>query len=398
MKRVLHILFVVFLANVAQSQHCHTDEVHAQMLEQNPELASSYAGFDSLALAFSNREVDIQMPRHVVEIPVVVHVLYFNEEQNISDRQIHSQIQALNRDFNMDTNDWASNPEPFRWLAENSGIRFVLADRDPEGNPSNGIVRKQVGVRQIGTTEKYYKNARGGSNPWPRAHYLNVWVGETNDSILGFAIYPYLPIGEKDGIFMNYKVFGTTGTATPPFNDGRTMVHEVGHYFGLRHPWSNDDDCDTDDYIDDTPRQLEPNYTCQSFPKFSCPGEPNGDMYMNYMDYASDVCINMFTRRQVEYMHLVLSTVRSSLFDSPGLTGTKEVNAPDLLSIYPNPASGFVTLEARESMSVELLDIHGRIIRNLSLKAGQNRVEVANLNSGVYFIRFNNEVKRLVIH
>lgn len=397
MRIVLHIVFFFFTCFSALSQRCYTDDLLKEQLEQSDEFRQSHATFDSIGQAFSRGEISAPANRAFVEIPVVVHVLWRTEEQNISDKQIMSQIHALNRDFNMDTNDWVSNPEPFRWLADRANIRFALANIDQQGNPTTGIIRKNVSEENIGVSDDYYRDARGGSTAWTRAHYLNIWVGETNDSILGYAIYPNPIIGERDGIFMNYRVFGIGGNTVAPYNQGRTLVHEVGHYFGLRHPWGGDSDCSTDDYIDDTPRQEGPNFSCQNFPSFSCPDQPHGDLYMNYMDYASDACINMFTRRQVSYMHLLISTLRSSLYNSSGLSGISNPLDERDVSVYPNPTAGSVIIESKTDRIVQLYSVTGVLVGDYQLRSGQNPFDFSSLSEGVYILKTAAQSYRIVV-
>ncbi len=396
MRIVLHIICLLIVGFSAVAQHCYTDQIMEQQLDEKPALAQGYAFVDSLSQAFDRGEISAPASRSFINIPVVVHILWRTEEQNLSDERVKSQIRALNRDFNMDTNDWSMNPEPFIWKAASANIRFYLANIDPQGNPTTGIIRKQVNETSIGTSDSYYRDAAGGSTGWTRTHYLNIWVGETNDSILGYAIYPNPVIGERDGIVMNYRVFGMN-TGIPVYNDGRTCVHEVGHYFGLRHPWGNDDDCSTDDYINDTPRQQAPNFVCPDFPSFSCPDEENGDLYVNYMDYGSDGCVNMFTYRQVEYMHLLISTLRSALYHSPGLSGVNDLPVEKDLSIYPNPGIGHFIVEASAPQSASLFSMSGQFIGHYNLDRGQNPVDLSMLDEGVYFMRTEQHAHRIVI-
>src|SRR5690606_21252485 len=109
-------------------------------------------------------------------------------------------------------------------------------------------------------------------------------------------------------------------------------------YLGLNHLWDNDDDCRTDDGMQDTPIQKGPNYGCPSFPHISCGNQPNGDMFMNFMDYTNDTCMNMFTSQQVALMRAVMKTVRKTLQHSSGYTGISPA-AQNSHTLYPNPAS-----------------------------------------------------------
>ncbi len=161
----------------------------------------------------------------------------------------------------------------------------------------------------------------GGKDAWPRDSYLNVWVCNY-PSLLGFASFPGEP-AEIDGVVINYTAFGDTGTASPPFNKGRTATHEIGHWLNLRHIWGDDqtrpDTCSGTDLVDDTPNQAVDNFGTPTFPHITCNNGPDGDMFMNYMDYVDDVAMFMFTTGQVARMRAALDGPRASIKSSNAL-------------------------------------------------------------------------------
>ena len=111
-----------------------------------------------------------------------------------------------------------------------------------------------------------------------------------------------------------HSAFGTTGTATPPFHLGRTTTHEIGHFLNLFHIWGDDGDgCGGSDEVADTPNQGGPNYGTPAFPKLSCNNAPNGDLFVNYMDYTDDAAMFMLTTQQVLRMRAALDTERKGL-------------------------------------------------------------------------------------
>jgi len=126
---------------------------------------------------------------------------------------------------------------------------------------------------------------------------LNMWIGTIGGGILGYAQFPG-GSAATDGVVVDPKYFGTTGTATAPFDGGRTMTHEVGHWLNLRHIWG-DGRCNRDDFVADTPTSDRPNYGCPGFPTTHC---RSTDMTMNYMDYVNDDCMYMFSLGQKERM------------------------------------------------------------------------------------------------
>src|SRR5690606_3451761 len=178
-------------------------------------------------------------------IPVVVHVVYKTNAQNISDAQIQSQIAVLNDDFRMRNTDLSSAPAPFRAVASDARLNFELATEDPDGNPTDGIVRVKTDKASFSTVNDDIKfTAEDGSDAWPADRYLNIWVGpnllnSVGQTVLGYAQFPGGPAA-TDGVVILHSAFGTSGTAAAPFNLGRTTTHEVGHWLNLRHIWGDD--------------------------------------------------------------------------------------------------------------------------------------------------------------
>ena len=251
----------------------------------------------------------------VVTIPVVIHVVYNTASQNISDAQVNSQMTILNNDFRKLNSDISLLPSVFAGLAADCEIQFCLAQRDPSGNPTTGIVRKSTTTTSFSSNDNIKRSANGGSDAWPAGNYLNIWVGNLSGGLLGYAQFPG-GTASTDGVVILNSAFGNTGTAAAPFNKGRTATHEVGHWLNLRHIWG-DASCGNDQ-VTDTPTQQTSNYGCPSFPKVTCSNGPNGDLHMNYMDYTNDACMYMFTTGQKTRMLASLNTTRASLLTSQG--------------------------------------------------------------------------------
>ena len=249
----------------------------------------------------------------IVTIPVVVHVVYNTSAENISTAQVISQIDVLNEDFrrlNSDANNtWAQ--------AADTEIEFCLATVDPNGNSTNGINRVSTNVSAFGTNDEVKFASSGGANAWPAADYMNFWVCDISGGILGYAQFPG-GNPATDGIVCDYQYFGTTGTATAPFNLGRTATHEVGHWLNLRHIWG-DGNCNADDFVADTPTSDAANYGCASG-HVSC---SSTDMVQNYMDYSDDACMNLFTAGQRDRMQALFGAggSKASLLNSNGCGG-----------------------------------------------------------------------------
>ncbi len=295
---------------------CGTIEVHEELLKKSKRYADARKKIESEAQNFlrTNRILERQQ---IVKIPVVVHVVWNAIEENIPDTQIQSQIDILNRDYRKKNSDVSKVPEVWKDLVGDARIEFYLANIDPEGNQSNGITRTQSSVEAFNHLADDVKSvAKGGVDPWPSDRYLNIWVCRLNRGLLGYSQFPGGP-PETDGVVIGYTYFGTNGTATHPFHLGRTATHEIGHWLNLNHIWGDDmGACSGSDNVSDTPNQGDSNDGSPDFPHITCDNGPNGDMFMNYMDYVNDDSMFMFTVEQVIRMEACLQGPRSSFLNN----------------------------------------------------------------------------------
>lgn len=280
----------------------------------------------------------------VIRIPVVVHVIHHTDEENLDQGQIESQIEALSRDYRLRNDDRSDVPDPFQGFVVDTLIEFALAVRDPQGNTTTGITRTRTSTAEFPynpldrrATEKLdnmIKHDEFGKAAWPRDDYLNMWTCSIEGGLLGYAQFPGGP-ASTDGIVINNTAFGSTGLAQPPFNLGRTAVHEVGHYLNVLHIWGDDaGGCLGSDNVHDTPNQAGSNGSNVrkgDFPHITCNNGPHGDMFMNYMDYVDDDTMVMFTKGQFERMNAALEGPRRSLALSKGLApvGTERLALSD---------------------------------------------------------------------
>ncbi|MGS2725849.1 zinc metalloprotease [Psychroserpens sp. BH13MA-6] len=225
----------------------------------------------------------------VITIPVYVHVIYSNSQQNISSTQINSQISVLNQDFRGTNNDANQVPNEFAGLVADSEIQFSLA----------GTFRYPDSRSSWGTNDAM----KAAYPPITPDTHLNIWVCNIGGGILGYAQFPGGP-SATDGVVVSPQYFGNTGYVAAPFDEGRTTTHEVGHYLNLRHIWG-DGRCNRDDYVADTPTSDGPNYGCPSYPTVNC---RSNDMTMNYMDYVDDACMYMFSEGQKTRMRSIFQS------------------------------------------------------------------------------------------
>jgi len=324
--------------NTPRSRSCATMEVHRRLLSRDPSYARARAQIENQARILQQSGGPAARPG-VTRIPVVVHVVSNTAAQNISDAQIASQIDVLNRDFRRTNPDVSSTPAAFLPLATDSRVEFFLANVDPNGAPTNGITRRQTTVASFGSDDAVKSQATGGTNAWPADRYLNIWVCQLSGGLLGYAQFPGGPAA-NDGVVILHSAFGTVGTAAPPFHLGRTATHEIGHWLNLNHIWGDDGTgCSGTDNVADTPNQGGPNTGTPTFPRVSCSNGPNGDMFMNYMDYVDDPAMVMFSAGQVARMQACLDGPRSSIGSAAG--GARASSSP-VVSWGANRIDAFV--------------------------------------------------------
>ena len=261
----------------------------------------------------------------VIRIPVVVHIIHNGDiegtGENIANGQVLSQIQVFNEDFRK------LSGTPGDGAGVDTTIEFCLAQVDPNGNATTGIDRVNLGTASY--TSMAAVEAAKASTFWDPTKYLNMWTFRFGGGMAGILGYAQFPAGSglagmpaddcvddsgngasTDGVVCNFNTWGSRtifpggtygGTA---YDKGRTMTHEVGHMFGLRHTWG-DGDCTVDDFCADTPNCTADFYA--GLPSCSAPSQcGNIRQIENYMDYSDDGCMNIFTQDQKDRMLAVL--------------------------------------------------------------------------------------------
>lgn len=347
----------------------------------------------------------------IISIPVVIHLIYNTAQQNISEAQIISQLDALNKDFGMLNTDAANVPAAFKSRAADTKIMFCLAQVDPKGRATKGIIRKQTGKEFFLGDDAMKFTAAGGDDAWDPQRYLNIWVCNMFGRSLGYATIPGAP-ADKDGVVINWDAFGTSGVVRAPFNKGRTATHEVAHWLGLKHIWG-DDICGNDD-IDDTPPQKSYNYYCPAFPKVSnCSSDGSGDMFMNFMDLTDDACMNMFTNGQKNKMRslFALNGYRNSFLnsfqcDSSLATGgplpedtAVFVKAEPSVQMYPNPVSTQLNIIPQNDFVLEgkycsIYNIQGKKVYEQKFRSQKIQLDLSFLTPGVYFLKLEDGAEK----
>jgi len=373
--KIISVISLVAQPNIKRCDHDHKMSMYyAQHPGYEEQVEEGFASFRRNFMKIGQVRMTGTIPVHVIIIHPPGQAIGTGD--NFSLEHIQSQINVLNEDFGRYNGDAQNTPPQFP--ASDTGIQFCLASVDPDGNPTTGVTRYPYSGN-FESNEFAVKQA----TRWPRADYLNIWSvpGLSN---LGFAYLPStssLPNATLDGVVVNADAFGGPGYGTfPNYDLGRTATHEVGHYLGLQHVWRNSG-CGQDDGIPDTPLQDDENYGCPSHPSPSCGN--SGDMFMSYMDYTNDNCMNAFSTGQGNYMMNILSGVRSSLLASSSVVCVP----PEPLSLavisQQNPLcylgeDGLIEVEASGGASPYMYQINNGTTGNNPVFSG--------LASGTYIV------------
>ncbi|MCB0661918.1 MAG: zinc-dependent metalloprotease [Saprospiraceae bacterium] len=444
----------------AQLLPCGTPQMVKVMEQYEPDYQDAVnRAFETARQQYKNGFVSTRSDQ---KVQVVFHVVYNTPQQNIPDQVIFDQLARLNEDFNYNpANDFVTRPI-YKDLGDNANIEFVLAQFDPNGNPTTGINRIQTDVPSFmqidfGTLLQAIFDCgiditadtlsqeqldcltdalggsgltaglddiksfdKGGVDAWDPTRYINIWIGnygielvpgESEPFLLGFAYppadAPNWPAGtlppnleEVEGVVLHYQAVGpnnpTAGSLIGSNDQGRTLSHEMGHYFGLRHAWG-DGPCDEDDGIDDTPPmassisdQLGQNFdpttfTCDDLGLLnSCTSDQLPDMYENYMNYTPESCQSIFTKEQVGLMNAMLQGPRAGLLDI--FLNNTEVD--DLqLSFYPNPSNGAVEIHSNFPGDVitQVFDLNGKMVHSST----ERTLDLSALATGLYVLKIN---------
>ncbi|WP_053082727.1 M43 family zinc metalloprotease [Chryseobacterium angstadtii] len=299
---------------------CASSEYEAMLQQKDPKRMTEQQFEDWIGPLIANAQANKSQNGGIITIPVVVHVIHSGQAlgtaPNITDSQVQSQITVMNNDYRKLAGTPGANSSP---VGADTMIQFALAKVDPKGNPTNGVDRVNLCQAAWATSaiDSYVKPL----TIWDPTKYMNMWsVQFSNADLLGYAQFPSNSnlaglnanggYADTDGVVANYATFGSSayndGTflLNAPYDRGRTMTHEVGHFLGLRHIWG-DSTCGTD-YVADTPTHRTSNGGCPTHPKANNCGTAD-EMFENYMDYTIDTCMNIFTINQKDRMDAVMN-------------------------------------------------------------------------------------------
>jgi hypothetical protein len=387
----------------------------------------------------------------VYNIPVIFHILHSGvavnttgatSGRNLNAAQINSQLTVLNADYRKLNTDFSTyvTQSAFSSVAADVEINFCAAKVSP-----TGTVLAEPGIDRISVSSKgwnalpysmsYIESTVKPGSSWDPTKYFNIWVlefGGADAGTLGYAQFPTIPSGTNpvtdmvgaggaantDGVVLDYHYVGNTGTAlaSAPYNKGRTLTHEAGHWLGLWHIWGDDgSSCSGTDYVADTPNQADENYTCPTtngaVSADACAGS-TGAMYQNYMDYSDDKCMVMFTAGQKARMQAVMANCarRLSLTTSTvcSTVGIEENLSNVNMEVYPNPTNGelnidITTLEVQD-FTISVINTLGQTVKevkHMQSNGGKIKIDLSDKNTGVYFVTVKSasgsKVKRIVL-
>ena len=352
MKKILLFLLTIIYFGVFAQNHNHNDEGHHcgmpiayQLLEQEGKLQAQVEWYQNAVREFQANKQQLmnRSINEVYQVPVVVHVIWDNANGvNVTDAQIDIMMDNLNKDYARTNADAGDTRALFLPDASSVDIQFCLAHTDPNGLETTGITRVETthGVfdPDAGTAEDIKSTGAGGEDSWDTQRYLNIWIGDltggTGSGTVGYSTMPGSHGTPNDGFIMDC-------VAVAAETLDRTPTHEIGHYFGLNHPWTDqmDDapDCAFDDGFADTPNCSDKHLGlgCSPTPEPNSCDEGAGDVidqFENFMGYAN--CTNMFTNEQAAFMKATLEGTRASLLGT-NLCNTPVLTAdftPDVLS------------------------------------------------------------------
>jgi hypothetical protein len=345
--------------------------VHHLMSQSNKCLASN------TSYPITRNVLDADEPLY---IPVVFHVVFNNEEQNISFSQVQSQLDILNQDFNKTNPNWSTTADEFKELVADCKISFYL----------HSIDNVQKGIRRVATDHGPFVNSdihydeHGGSSAFTSESVLNIWVADLGGDVFGYSQSESTYPEAESGVVIDYEHIGTMGTAKPPYNGGRTLTHEIGHWLGLSHLWG-DGGCENDDGIADTPDQEATIYQCD-LTHFSC---GSLDAVQNFMNLTPDACMTFFSSGQKAVMRQYLLEEKPDLIRSKPILGAGKYMKP---VIYPNPTDRELYISSISAESdIEMWDLGGAKI-SLSIdevKPNLLKVSPKFERVGSFIIRIN---------
>lgn len=450
MKKIFTTISLVAL--IFSTTKAQTNQRKCGSPKVNPDYEAAFQQMVQKHQQFSNNK----KTNTVYNIPVIFHILHSGVAvnsisattgRNLNAAQINSQIAVLNADYRKLNTDFSTyvTQTAFVNASADIEINFCAAKVGP-----TGTVLAEPGIDRINVSTKgwtalpydmtYIESTVKPGSSWDPTKYFNVWVlefGGADLGTLGYAQFPTIPSGTNpvtdmvgfggaantDGVVLDYQYVGNTGTAlnanSAPYNKGRTLTHESGHWLGLWHI-NGDANCGND-YVTDTPAQSNLSSTCPNtngaVVNSGCSASPNppGRMYQNYMDYSDDKCMVMFSAGQKARMQAVMASCvrRTSLTTStvcalPSSTGIAENVSNIEVEVYPNPTDGELFIDVNlldvQDFTISVVNTLGQTVKEIKQvqsNGGKIKIDLSDKNTGIYFVtiksKSGSKVKRIVL-
>lgn len=395
-KKYLSFIFFLFFNTFLPAQdRCVYTAILQKDIQKDAQLPDRLLQQELRIQQWIKEHSNILEERSAYTIPVVVHVLWNTPAENISDERIMAAIEALNMDYSASNHDLDKVPAIFQPLVAAIDIQFCLATKAADGSATSGITRTRTFVDSMSIRDVYYSDGEG-HDAWDTNKYLNIWVANLKEGPVGFGSCPGQKIPEEDGIVIDYEVFGLNNH--PRLNLGRTLTHEVGHYFCLLHLWGNKlfADCDEDDNIADTPRQDNSfGGRCPDAEGVQPKSCGSVDMYMNFMNFTNDECLHLFTQGQKLRMLASLLGPRHTLLNTDACPN---ITQPDpetgIVYIGPNPTSGIIYLNTylavESDIELDLFTVQGQLVYRYQALAVDtyfsHLIDGQQLSTGLYLL------------
>jgi len=373
--------------------------------EHNRSCAFTTSGnsFKQSILLNNEREIEEHLKKASIHtrtnayIPLVFHIVLEEGRDSIGLSNIEDQIELLNEAFNGQNKDLTKVPDEFRnTINRESDFLFCLASKMEGEKEVRGLVTKYTDIENFGDNlniegkRKVKFTQFGGSDAWDTDHFLNIWITDL-ELWQGITTFPNSINNNELGIIIDPDYFGSKDEEAEnyPYHKGKTLIHEMGHYFNLYHTWGLEESCNSDDGVEDTPLQEVIYRSCPSGQRISC---GSSDMYMNFMNFTDDNCLIFFTRGQMDRMHAALELYYPSLLsDASCFNDSEIINPLEDINFNYNPGNKNLVFDQKQAIckriNIELFSIDGKLlVRDQIFCERKEEINLNNFSAGIYIL------------